>query len=117
MTAKLYQVAETLPSEVLEKMSAPQKASDVPIIKAEDLKQADGFLFGFPTRFGLVPAQMKTFWDSCGQLWMAGALSNKFYGLFFSTNSPNGGQETTAMTSLPFFTSMVILLYLLYSDY
>ncbi len=74
MTAKLYQVAETLPEEVLQKMHAPPKAADVPIIKPDDLKEADGILFGLPTRFGMVPAQIKNFMDSTGQLWMAGAL-------------------------------------------
>ena len=98
---------ETLPQEILDKMKAPAKASDVPIIKADELKDADGFLFGFPTRFGLAPTQMRAFWDSCGQLWMANALANKHFGLFFSTGTPNGGQETTAMSSIPFFASMV----------
>lgn len=65
---------ETLPQEVLEKMHAPPKASDVPIIQSAQLKEADGILFGFPTRFGMVPAQMKAFFDSCGQLWMGSAL-------------------------------------------
>jgi NAD(P)H dehydrogenase (quinone) len=74
VTAKLYQVAETLPEEVLQKMHAPPKAADVPIIKPDDLKEADGILFGLPTRFGMVPAQIKNFMDSTGQLWMAGAL-------------------------------------------
>ncbi len=81
MNAKLFQVAETLPQEVLEKMHAPPKAADVPIIKTDQLKEADGFLFGIPTRFGMVPAQMKAFWDTCGQLWMSAGLY-----VFFSVN-------------------------------
>ncbi len=72
--AKLFQVRETLPQEILDKMHAPPKAEDVPYIQASDLTQADGFLFGIPTRFGGVPAQMKAFFDSCGQLWQTGAL-------------------------------------------
>jgi flavorubredoxin len=47
VNAKLFQVPETLPQEILEKMGALAKPSDVPVIKAEDLKQADGFLFGY----------------------------------------------------------------------
>ncbi len=74
MNGKLFQVAETLPKEVLEKMHAPPKAADVPVITPEDLKHADGILFGIPTRFGMVPAQIKAFFDACGQLWMTGAL-------------------------------------------
>ena len=87
MQTKLYQVAETLPQEVLTKMHAPAKNPDVPIITAADLKEADGIIFGVPTRFGMVPAQIKAFLDSCGQLWMSGALVNKFVGTFFSTGT------------------------------
>jgi multimeric flavodoxin WrbA len=75
---KLFQVPETLSQEVLEKMHAPPKAEDVPHITAADLELADGFLFGVPTRFGVVPAQIKTFFDSCGQLWNKGALYVRF---------------------------------------
>ena len=74
VTAKLFQVAETLPNEVLEKMHAPPKAADVPIITPQAMTEADGFLFGIPTRFGMLPAQMKSFFVACGQLWMSGAL-------------------------------------------
>lgn len=51
MEAKLFQIAETLPQEVLTRMHAPLKAADVPIITPNQLKDADGFLFGIPTRF------------------------------------------------------------------
>ncbi len=56
-------------------MHAPAKADDVPVITAADLPKADGILFGIPTRFGMVPAQIKSLMDSCGQLWMKGELS------------------------------------------
>ena len=49
--AKLWQVAETLPAEVLTKMHAPPKAADVPTITAADLVNAHGIIFGMPTRF------------------------------------------------------------------
>lgn len=106
---KLYQIAESLPQEILDKMKAPPKASDVPVITAADMKNADGFLFGIPTRFGMVPAQMKAFFDSCGQLWMSGALANKFVGVFFSTSAQGSGQETTAMSTMPFFAHMGLI--------
>ncbi len=54
----------------------------------------------------MVPAQMKTLFDSCGQLWMTGGLRNKYVGTFFSTGSIGAGQETTAFTTLPFFAHM-----------
>ncbi|CAF1028773.1 unnamed protein product [Brachionus calyciflorus] len=101
--AKLFQVAETLPQEILEKMSAPPKAADVPVITAAQLAEADGFLFGVPTRFGTTPSQIKAFFDSCGQLWSTGALYGKFAGCFFSTSSQASGQETTALSCVPFF--------------
>ena len=74
VNAKLFQIAETLPQEVLTKMYAPPKASDVPVINVSELPEADGILFGIPTRFGMLPAQMKAFFDQCGQLWMSGAM-------------------------------------------
>ena len=74
VNAQLFQIAETLPQEVLEKMHAPPKATDVPVITPDKLTEADGILFGIPTRFGMLPAQMKAFFDQCGQLWMKSAL-------------------------------------------
>ncbi|KAG9160908.1 hypothetical protein Leryth_008722 [Lithospermum erythrorhizon] len=96
---KLWQVAETLPEEVLGKMYAPPKG-DAPIITPNELGEADGFLFGFPTRFGMMPAQFKAFLDSTGGLWQSGALVGKPAGLFFSTGTQGGGQETTALTAV-----------------
>ena len=61
------QVAETLPEGVLEKMHAPPKA-DYPILDAHVMDQADGFVFGFPTRFGMMCGQMKSFIDGTGQV-------------------------------------------------
>ncbi|CAM0138463.1 hypothetical protein VKS41_007076 [Umbelopsis sp. WA50703] len=100
---KLFQIAETLPEEVLTKMYAPPKQEDVPVITTEDLKAADGILWGIPTRFGSMPAQVKSFFDATGGLWQAGALAGKFTGVFFSTGSQHGGQETTAFTTVTYF--------------
>ncbi|TMW62510.1 hypothetical protein Poli38472_005128 [Pythium oligandrum] len=102
VTATIYQVPETLSEDVLNKMHAPPKA-DYPIATPDTLKEADGILFGFPTRFGSQPAQVKSFFDSTGALWATGALVGKAAGLFFSTGSLGGGQETTAFSTLPFF--------------
>ncbi|CAN1165914.1 Probable NAD(P)H dehydrogenase (quinone) FQR1-like 1 [Linum perenne] len=97
---KLWQVAETLPEEVLGKMGAPAKKSEVPIITANELAEADGILFGFPTRFGMMAAQFKAFMDSTGGLWKTQALQGKPAGLFYSTGSQGGGQETTPLTAI-----------------
>ncbi|KAG0471089.1 hypothetical protein HPP92_015635 [Vanilla planifolia] len=85
---------ETLSEEILGKMGAPPK-SDVPIISANELAEADGFLFGFPTRFGMMAAQFKAFLDSTGGLWRTQQLAGKPAGIFYSTGSQGGGQETT----------------------
>lgn len=86
---------ETLPQEVLLKMGAPPK-SDVPIITPAQLAEADGLLFGFPTRYGMMCAQFKAFLDATGGLWRTQALAGKPAGIFVSTGSQGGGQETTA---------------------
>ena len=97
--ADIYQVPETLSEEVLTKMHAPAKP-DYPIASAETLTQYDAFLFGIPTRFGNFPAQFKAFWDTTGGLWAQGALHGKYAGVFVSTGTQGGGQETTVVNSL-----------------
>ena len=79
-------------------MNAPEKDKDIPIISPEQLSQYDGILLGIPTRYGMAAAQMKAFWDATGSLWSQGQLHGKLGGLFFSTGSQNGGQESTALT-------------------
>ncbi|PKA53546.1 hypothetical protein AXF42_Ash009042 [Apostasia shenzhenica] len=97
--AKLWQVPETLSEEVLGKLGAPPK-SDVPIITPDQLPDADGFIFGFPTRFGMMAAQFKAFLDATGGLWRTQHLAGKPAGIFVSTGSQGGGQETTALTAI-----------------
>ncbi|KAA8523785.1 hypothetical protein F0562_010208 [Nyssa sinensis] len=97
--AKLWQVPETLPDEVLGKMGAPPK-SDIQIITPGELAEADGFIFGFPTRFGMMSAQFKAFLDATGGLWKTQQLAGKPAGIFYSTGSQGGGQETTALTAI-----------------
>jgi len=95
----IYQVAETLPQEVLTKMYAPPKP-DYPILAPNDLAHFDGVLYGIPTRFGNMPAQFKAFFDGTGQLWQQGKLNGKAGGVFVSTGGPGGGQEATVISSL-----------------
>ncbi|KAK9674407.1 hypothetical protein RND81_12G230500 [Saponaria officinalis] len=97
--AKLWQVPETLSEEVLGKLSAAPKGN-VPTITPNELTEADGFVFGFPTRFGMMAAQFKAFFDSTGGLWKTQQLAGKPAGLFISTGSQGGGQETTALTAI-----------------
>lgn len=102
-SAKLFQVAETLPKEVLKLMHAPEKNAEVPEIKVDDLLEYDAFVFGVPTRYGNFPAQWKNFWDQTGRLWAQSSLHGKPFGVFVSTGTPGGGQEATVISSLSSF--------------
>jgi len=100
---KVYQIPETLPPDVVEKMHGiPQKNffDKHPLVPFDDLPKADGYLFGMSTRFGMMPAQFKEFWDRTGQFWQTGALAGKMAGLFFSTATQGGGQETIGLTTI-----------------
>ncbi|KAK9084968.1 hypothetical protein Sjap_025379 [Stephania japonica] len=93
------EVPETLSDEVLGKMSAPSK-SDVPIIAPGELVEADGLIFGFPTRFGMMAAQFKAFMDATGSLWRTQALAGKPAGIFYSTGSQGAGKKQQPITQL-----------------
>jgi NAD(P)H dehydrogenase (quinone) len=97
---KLYQVPETLPEEVLAKMGAleAKKAfAHVPEAALDHLAEADAVIFGTPTRFGNMSAQMRAFLDRTGQLWAQGALIGKVGSVFTSTATQHGGQESTIL--------------------
>jgi NAD(P)H dehydrogenase (quinone) len=99
----LRRVPETLPAEVLEKMGAvaAQKAmASVPVCTVEELAGADAILFGTPTRFGNMCGQLRQFLDATGQLWAKGALVGKVGGVFTSTATQHGGQETTLISTI-----------------
>lgn len=81
-------------------MYAAPKDESVPIITPKDMTNYDAFLFGIPTRYGNYSAQWKTFIDELGHLWQQGALQGKYFGLFISTGTPGGGQESTAIAAL-----------------
>ena len=99
--ATLLQVAETLPEDVLAKMHAPPKPTDVTVLDdPAQLEEFDGILFGIPTRYGNFPAQFKAFWDKSGKQWSQGSFWGKYAGLFISTGTLGGGQESTAIASM-----------------
>lgn len=94
-------IPETLPQEVLDKMHAPPKPQEIPVLEDPAvLAQYDGFLLGIPTRYGNFPAQWRAFWDKTGKQWSAGAFHGKYAGLFISTASMGGGQESTALAAM-----------------
>ena len=94
----VYQVPELVPEEALEKSGAKAARSAfarVPIIEPDQLAEADAILFGTPTRFGNMCAQMRNFLDRTTRLWLTGALVGKVGSVFAGTASQHGGQETT----------------------
>lgn len=104
--ALLFQVPETLPHEVLEKMhavEARQAFAHIPVARPEQLADADAIVFGTPTRYGSSTAQMQTFLDATGSLWAKGALIGKVGSVFTSTATQHGGQETTILGFSTFF--------------
>lgn len=77
-----------------------ERQRDIPVCTLDDLREAHGMLFGSPTRFGNMTAQMKQLFDSAGSLWLKGELEGKPAGVFTSTASTHGGQETTLVTMM-----------------
>jgi NAD(P)H dehydrogenase (quinone) len=75
-----------------------QATKDLPAATGDDIVWADAVIFGSPTRFGAVTAQLRTFIDSLGGLWSQGALADKVYAAFTSSQTLHGGQETTLLT-------------------
>jgi NAD(P)H dehydrogenase (quinone) len=73
---------------------------DIPTCTLDDLRAADAVLFGSPTRYGNMVAQMKQLIDSTGSLWLKGEMEGKPAGVFTSTASTHGGQETTLITMM-----------------
>jgi NAD(P)H dehydrogenase (quinone) len=77
-----------------------QGQASIPVCTLDDLREADGVIFGSPTRYGNMTAQMKRLIDSTGQLWLSGGMEGKPAGVFTSTASTHGGQETTLLTMM-----------------
>jgi len=80
-------------------VKAQEAQAGVPEVTLDDLRWADGICWGTPTRYGNMTAQMKQFIDSTGGLWLEGSVEDKPAGIFTSTATIHGGQETTILTS------------------
>jgi NAD(P)H dehydrogenase (quinone) len=95
-------VPELIPAEVIAKrddMRAGREAQkDVPLVTMDDFANAGAIAFGTPTRFGNVSSQLKNQIDQLTSLWLKGAFEGKPAGVFVSTGSMHGGQETTCLT-------------------
>ena len=77
-----------------------QSQVSIPECTLDDLHDADGVIFGSPTHYGNMTAQMKRLIDSTAQLWLSGQMEGKPAGVFASTASTHGGQETTLLTMM-----------------
>jgi len=71
---------------------------EAPVATPADLEQYDAIVFGTPTRFGNMAAQMKNFLDQTGGLWAQGKLVGKIGSVFTSTATQHGGQESTLLS-------------------
>ena len=93
-TVDIKRVPELVPDEVA--AAAHIKVDQAaPIATPDELANYDAIIFGTPTRFGNMAAQMRNFLDQTGGLWFANALVGKVGSVFCSTASQHGGQETT----------------------
>ena len=77
-----------------------EQQKDIPVCTLDDLREADGVIFGTPTRYGNMTAQMKQLIDSTVGLWLKGEMEGKPAGVFTSTSTTHGGQETTLLTMM-----------------
>jgi NAD(P)H dehydrogenase (quinone) len=84
-------------------IEAPQPAVPAegpPYATHDDLRECDGLVMGSPTRFGNMAAPLKFFLDGTSALWVSGALAGKPAGVFTSTQTIHGGQETTLLSMM-----------------
>ncbi len=93
-------VPELVPAEVAQAAhyKTDQKA---PVATVDELPDYDAIIFGTPTRYGTMTAQMKNFLDQTGGLWAKGRLIGKVGSVFTSSATQHGGQEATILTTLP----------------
>jgi NAD(P)H dehydrogenase (quinone) len=98
---RLLKVAETAPEEAIGSNEAwiqhHEETREDLTATPEDIDWAEVVLFGTPTRYGNVSAQLKNYLDQLGPLWMQGKLADKVYAGFTSTATAHGGQETTLL--------------------
>ncbi|MEW2378448.1 NAD(P)H:quinone oxidoreductase [Micromonospora sp. NPDC047812] len=104
---RLRKVRELAPDEAIRSNSGwhahHMETQDVPEVQLDDLSWADVVIFGTPTRYGVMAAQLKQFMDTTGPLWSQGALANKVYAAFCSTATSHGGQEATLLSMFNVF--------------
>lgn len=101
-TVRLRKVAELAPDDVVRGVPGwhehAEATADVPVVTPDDLRWADGFVFGTPTRFGNVAAQLRQFLDTLSPLWQEGALADKAASGFTAAATLHGGHESTLLS-------------------
>ncbi|WP_456417977.1 NAD(P)H:quinone oxidoreductase [Thiolapillus sp.] len=115
MEAMLRTVPEV--SAACEATAPPVPQAGPPYVRLDELKNCAGLALGSPTRFGNMAAAMKHFLDGSSSLWLSGALIGKPAGVFTSTSSLHGGQESTLLSMmLPLLHHGMIISGLPYSE-
>lgn len=90
----LKRVPETMPPDVA-KTHGVKLDQAAPVASPKELGDYDAIIFGTPTRFGNMAAQMRSFWDQTAGLWVQGKLMGKLGGAFAGIGTQHGGHETT----------------------
>jgi NAD(P)H dehydrogenase (quinone) len=104
-------------ASVVEALQPPVPAEGPPYATHDDLRECDGLVMGSPTRFGNMAAPLKFFLDGTSALWVSGALAGKPAGVFTSTQTLHGGQETTLLSMmLPLLHHGMVIVGLPYTD-
>ncbi len=98
LEARLRTVPEVSPDH--QATAPPVPAEGPPYVELDDLKHCAGLALGSPTRFGNMAAPLKYFLDSTSGLWLGGSLMGKPAGVFTSTSSLHGGQESTLLSMM-----------------
>lgn len=91
-------VPELVPEEIRQQFHYKDESA-IPVATVDELTQYDAIVFGTPTRFGNMAAQMKNFLDQTGGLWAKGALVGKVASVFTSSATQHGGQESTILST------------------
>ncbi|MCX7793901.1 MAG: NAD(P)H:quinone oxidoreductase, partial [Thermodesulfovibrionales bacterium] len=93
---------ELIPENIIQSRpdmkAGAEMQKDIPVVTLDDFKDAAAYAFGTPTRFGNVCAQLKNVIDQLGPLWMNKVFEGKPAGVFVSTGTIHGGQESTILT-------------------
>ena len=102
--SEIKKVPELIPDSIIQSNETMKKAremqKDIPVATLDDLRNCDGLILGTPTRFGNMCSQMRNFLDQTGKLWQEGSLIGKPAGVFTSTATFHGGQETTLISMI-----------------